>query len=90
MKASHHIPCSYQHAMNSDSETWMAAMKTKMDTLRAKHTWDLVKLPTGANIMYSMWIYDTKWNGEGNYIKNKARLVGKGYTQQLGINYNET
>ena len=54
MKASHHIPRSYRHAMNSDPERWMAAMKTEMDTLRAKHTWDLVKLPTGANIMDSM------------------------------------
>jgi hypothetical protein len=28
-----------------------------------------------------MWIYDIKWDGEGNRIKDKARLVGKGYTQ---------
>jgi hypothetical protein len=65
-------------------------MQVEMDTLIAKHTWDLVKAPLGANIMDSMWVYDIKWDGEGNWIKDKARLVGKGYTQQLGINYNET
>ena len=41
-------------------------MKTEMGTLKAKHTWDLVKPPPGANIMDSMWIYDIKWDGEGN------------------------
>jgi hypothetical protein len=65
-------------------------MKVEMDTLKAKHTWDLVKPPPEANIMDSMWVYDIKWDGEGRRIKDKARLVGKGYTQQLGVDYNET
>ena len=89
-KASHYIPRSYRDAMNSDSDRWMAAMQTEINTLKAKHTWDLVIPPPGANIMGSMWIYDIKWDGEGNRIKDKARLVGKGYTQQLGVDYNET
>ena len=89
-KALHNIPRSYRHAISTDPDRWMVPMRTEMDTLKKKHTWDLVKPPTGANIMDSMWIYDIKWDGEGNRIKDKARLVGKGYTQQLGIDYNET
>jgi hypothetical protein len=68
----------------------MIPMQVEMDTLKKKHMWDLVKAPEGANIMDSMWVYDIKWDEEGNRIKDKARLVGKGYTQQLGIDYNET
>ena len=89
-KASHNIPHSYCHAMNTDLEHWLIPIQVEMDTLKAKHTWDLVKPPPGANIMDSMWVYDIKWDGEGNRIKDKARLIGKGYTQQLGIDYNET
>jgi hypothetical protein len=89
-KSSHHIPRSYKHAIATDSDRWMIPMQVEMDTLKKKHTWDLVKPPPGANIMDSMWVYDIKWDGEGNRIKDKARLVGKGYTQQLGVDYNET
>ena len=89
-KASHSIPRSYQHAMSTDPERWMIPMKAEIEMHKAKHTWDLVKPPPGANIMDSMWVYDIKWDGEGNRIKDKARLVGKGYTQQLGVDYNET
>ena len=76
--------------MTTDPERWMIPMKAEMETLKAKHTWDLVKPPPEANIMGSMWVYDIKWDGEGNQIKDKARLVAKGYTQQLGVDYNET
>jgi hypothetical protein len=76
--------------MATDPERWTIPMNIEMDTLKAKHTWDLVIPPPDANIMDSMWIYDIKWDGEGNRIKDKARLVGKGYTQRFGIDYNET
>jgi len=89
-KASHNIPRSYRHAMATDPDRWMIPMKIEMETLKTKNTWDLVRPPKGANVMDSMWVYDIKWDGEGNRIKDKARLVGKGYTQQLGIDYNET
>jgi len=89
-KASHNIPRSYRHAMATDPDRWMIPMDVEMNTLKTKDTWDLVKPPAGANVMDSMWVYDIKWDGKGNRIKDKARLIGKGYTQQLGVDYNET
>src|ERR1700678_3782048 len=71
-KASHNIPRSYRHAMATDPDRWMIPMKIEMETLKLKHTWDLVKPPPGADIMDSMWVYDIKWDGEGNRIKDKA------------------
>jgi Reverse transcriptase (RNA-dependent DNA polymerase) len=89
-KASHQILWSYKHAMAMDPEWWMEPMMIEMNTLKLKNTWNLVKPPPGANIMELMWIFDIKWDGEENQIKDKDRLVGKWYTQQLGIDYNET
>jgi hypothetical protein len=80
----------WPQTQNDDPEQWMVPMQVEMDMLKKKHTWDLVKAPSGANIMGSMWVYNIKWDGEGNRIKDKARLVGKGYMQQLGVDYNKT
>ncbi len=76
-RASHNIPRSYRHAMSTDPDHWIIPMKIEMDTLKSKHTWDLVQPPAGANIMDLMWVYDIKWDGEGNRIKDKARLAAR-------------
>jgi len=52
--------------MSTDPNQWMIPMQIKTDILKMKHTWDLVKVPPGANIMDLMWVYDIKWDGEGN------------------------
>ncbi|PNX86396.1 putative LRR receptor-like protein kinase, partial [Trifolium pratense] len=36
------------------------------------------------------WVYKTKLNPDGSIQKHKARLVAKGYSQQPGVDYNET
>jgi hypothetical protein len=54
MKATHKIPHSYCHAMATDPDRWMVPMQIEMETLKSKHTWDLVKPPLGVNIMDSI------------------------------------
>ena len=70
-KTLHHIPQLYKDTIATDSSRWMELMQVEMDTLKKKHTWDLVKPPPGINIMDSMWVYDIKWDGEENRIKTK-------------------
>ncbi|GKC28042.1 putative ribonuclease H-like domain-containing protein [Tanacetum coccineum] len=54
-----------------------------------KKVWTLVDLPNGKRAIGSKWVYRNKKDERGIVIKNKARLVAQGYTQEEGIDYDE-
>ncbi len=85
-----YIPRNYQDALRVDEERWKAAMDVEYQMHMTKHTWDLVDRPEGVNVMDCKWVFGMKWDGDGNWLRDKARLVGKGYTQQYGLDYNDT
>ena len=58
--------------------------------IEKNNTWELVNRPHGKDIIGVKWVYKTKLNPDGTIQKHKARLVAKGYSQQPGIDYNET
>ncbi|GJV56833.1 putative ribonuclease H-like domain-containing protein [Tanacetum coccineum] len=51
--------------------------------------WTLVDLPNGKRRIGTKWVYRNKKDERGIVIKNKARLVAQGYTQEEGIDYDE-
>ncbi|GJX45716.1 putative ribonuclease H-like domain-containing protein [Tanacetum coccineum] len=54
-----------------------------------KKVWTLVDLPNGKRAIGTKWVYKNKKDERGIVIKNKARLVAQGYTQEEGIDYDE-
>ncbi|GJV01704.1 uncharacterized mitochondrial protein-like protein [Tanacetum coccineum] len=54
-----------------------------------KEFWTLVELPNGKRAIGIKWVYKNKKDERGIMIKNKARLVAQGYTQEEGIDYDE-
>ncbi|GJW89171.1 putative ribonuclease H-like domain-containing protein [Tanacetum coccineum] len=54
-----------------------------------KKVWTLVDLPNGKRAIGTKWVYRNKKDERGIMIKNKARLVAQGYTQEEGIDYDE-
>ena len=49
-----------------------------------------MNLPEGKDAKGVKWVYKTKFNEDGNVVKHKARIVAKVFSQQPGIDYNET
>ncbi|GKE67615.1 retrovirus-related pol polyprotein from transposon TNT 1-94 [Tanacetum coccineum] len=51
--------------------------------------WTLVDLPNGKRPIGTKWVYKNKKDEREIVIRNKARLVAQGYTQEERINYDE-
>ena len=65
-------------------------MKEELDALSKNHTWDLVTLPPGKSVVGCKWIYKIKTHSDGSIEHYKTHLVAKGFTQEYGIDYEET
>ncbi|KAF7372247.1 Gag-Pol polyprotein [Mycena venus] len=85
-----YVPKTYTEAVDLDNDRWRAAMDVEIAMHEKKGTWELQIPPPGANVMRSMWVYNVKTDGMGDWLRDKARLVGKGFTQVYGIDYQET
>ncbi|GJY43193.1 putative ribonuclease H-like domain-containing protein [Tanacetum coccineum] len=61
------------------------------ELLQFKHQkgWTLVDLPNGKREIGTKWIFRNKKDERGIIVRNKARLVAQGYTQEDGIDYDE-
>ncbi|XP_070668920.1 uncharacterized mitochondrial protein AtMg00810-like [Malus domestica] len=65
-------------------------MSEEIAMIEKNSTWKLVNRPSDKPVIGVKWIYKTKLNLDGSIQKNKARLVAKGYSQQPGVDFNET
>jgi len=52
--------------------------------------WELVSRPKNQCIIETKWVFRNKVDEHGTIIRNKARLITKGYNQLEGIDYEET
>ncbi|GJW65941.1 retrovirus-related pol polyprotein from transposon TNT 1-94 [Tanacetum coccineum] len=52
--------------------------------------WELVPPPDSAMIIALKWIYKVKLDEYGDVLKNKACLVGKGFRQEEGLDFEES
>ena len=85
------LPRSYEEALkSSQSEEWLNAMRSEVDSLTKHGCWKLVKLPDGASVVKGRWVFAIKRDAEGALVRYKARWVARGFTQQRGVDYDDT
>ncbi|GKD35779.1 retrovirus-related pol polyprotein from transposon TNT 1-94 [Tanacetum coccineum] len=71
-------PVMTRKRLHTDSELCMYALT------------ELVPRPDGKNIIAVKWIWKNKNDAENIVIRNKSRLVAKGYKQEEGIDFEES
>jgi hypothetical protein len=65
-------------------------MNEELDQIEKNNTWELVPRPEDKNVISSKWVFKNKMNEKGQVVRNKARLVCKGYAQVEGRDSDET
>nr|GFA91860.1 putative ribonuclease H-like domain-containing protein [Tanacetum cinerariifolium] len=69
--------------------SWIEAMQEELFQFKMQKVWILVDLPHGKRAIGTKWVYRNKKDERGIVVRNKARLVAQGCTQEEGINYEE-
>jgi len=87
-------PKTWREAMAADdAPDWIEGLKEEMASLRAHNVFTLVprhSIPMGGWIVKSIPHCHQKHNEHGNIVCWKVRVVAKGYTQVLGVDFKET
>ncbi|XP_070014731.1 nucleoporin nup211-like [Nicotiana sylvestris] len=62
--------------------SWVQAMQEELDQFSKNQVWKLIPKPDNVSVIGTKWVFRNKLNEDGKVIRNKARLVAQGYSQQ--------
>nr|GEY73975.1 retrovirus-related Pol polyprotein from transposon TNT 1-94 [Tanacetum cinerariifolium] len=80
-------PKTYKDALTQ--ACWIEAMQGELNEFKRLEVWELLPRPDKVFITLK-WIYNVKLDELGGILKNKARLVARGYRQEEGIDFDES
>ncbi|KAL3246854.1 hypothetical protein ABHI18_010803 [Aspergillus niger] len=80
----------HQAKNDASSLEWERAMLEEVNSLHQNKTWELVDPPTDRRILSGKWVFKVKRGPHGEVIRHKCRWVVRGFTQEEGIDYDET
>ena len=81
-------PSLYKEAVSQ--QVWVDAIIEEYSSIMKNDVWEVVPRPTGKSVVTSRWFYKIKHAADCSVEKYKARFVARGFTQEEGIDYDET
>ncbi|GJY45299.1 retrovirus-related pol polyprotein from transposon TNT 1-94 [Tanacetum coccineum] len=81
-------PKNIKEAMADHS--WIKSMQDELNQFERLQVWELVPRPEGKNVIALKWLWKNKCDVENIVVRNKTRLVAKGYKQEEGIDFEES
>ena len=65
-------------------------MQYELNQFERQKIWKLVPIPKDKSVIGTRWVFRNKLDEDDIVKRNKVRLVAKGYSQEEGIDYDET
>ncbi|EED15089.1 conserved hypothetical protein [Talaromyces stipitatus ATCC 10500] len=86
------IPKTYEEAVNHPiyGPRWREAIGLEIRNLIRFGTWKFVKRSIGRSVISCKWVFDLKYGADGRLERFKARLVARGFSQQEGLDFEDT
>nr|GEZ11235.1 retrotransposon protein, putative, unclassified [Tanacetum cinerariifolium] len=69
---------------------WIESMQEELHQFNRLDVWELVDRPLHTNVINLKWLWKNKHDEENTVIRNKSRLVAKGYAQKEGVDFEES
>jgi hypothetical protein len=68
---------------------WVVAMQEELNNVKRNGVWSLVERPK-QNVVGTKWVFRNMQDEHGVVTRNEARLMTKGYSQVVGLDFDET
>ncbi|GKB48570.1 retrovirus-related pol polyprotein from transposon TNT 1-94 [Tanacetum coccineum] len=81
-------PKTYKDALTQSC--WIEAMQEELNKFERLEVWELVPRPNKVMVITFKWIYKVELDELGEILKNKARLLARGYRQEKGIDFEDS
>ena len=71
-------------------QAWKDTMVEEYQSILKNDVWDIVPRPKEKFVVSSKWLFKVKYVADGSIEKHKARFVARNFSQNEGIDFEET